>query len=315
MHPIDTRYLRHLLMLARHRNFRKAADALFITQPALTKSIKNLEEQLGVLLFDRKPLSVDPTPQCRVVLEHAQKVMHELEEIQHSLDSLSQELRGELRVGSGPVIARGPVADAVARLLAAHPALSVQITIDSWAGLQRQLQSGEIHLMVADVGSFVDSDELEILPLAPVRGVTLCRRGHPLLAKGFVETKDLLQYPLALPFLPQRWIEWLRNNAPEDTDPDFFLARACRVQCESFTLLQNVVLYSDFITSAPRAVVHDALQRGDLVELGFAGFDDIQVLPGVVYLKNTTLPPSGVALIKRLQDANNQGNGDPLNPS
>jgi DNA-binding transcriptional LysR family regulator len=285
MHPIDTRQLRHVLMLAKYRSFRKAADALFITQPALTKSIKNLEQQLEVMLFDRKSQSVDPTPHCEVLMEHARRIMLELDDIHHSLDALSDSLRGELRVGSGPI------GDAVARLVSRHPGLSIRVTIDSWAGLVQQLHAGALHLMVADIGDF---------PLNPIRSIAVCRPGHPLLQVGEVQAADLTSYPLALPSLPRRWVEWLRANAPAGTDPDGFVARACRIYCEDFSLLSKVVLHSDFLTCGPERILRDSIVGAQLVEIDFPGFSDILVRPGIVYLRNTTLPPAGRVLIEQL---------------
>jgi DNA-binding transcriptional LysR family regulator len=294
MHPIDTRQLRHVLMLAKYRSFRKAADALFITQPALTKSIKNLEQQLEVMLFDRKSQSVDPTPHCEVLMEHARRIMLELDDIHHSLDALSDSLRGELRVGSGPI------GDAVARLVSRHPGLSIRVTIDSWAGLVQQLHAGALHLMVADIGDFEGQGDLEVVPLNPIRSIAVCRPGHPLLQVGEVQAADLTSYPLALPSLPRRWVEWLRANAPAGTDPDGFVARACRIYCEDFSLLSKVVLHSDFLTCGPERILRDSIVGAQLVEIDFPGFSDILVRPGIVYLRNTTLPPAGRVLIEQL---------------
>lgn len=300
MHPIDTRHLRHVLMLATHRSFRKASEALFITQPALTKSIKNLEEQLGVALFDRKSQSVDPTPHCEVLLEHAERVMRELDEIHHSLDALSDSLRGELRVGSGPIVARGQMGDAVARLVSIHPELSIRVAIDSWAGLLKQLRLGNLHLMVADIGEAEEQDDLEIQALAPIGSIAACRPGHPLVEKGYVEASDLPRYPLALPSLPWRWVQWLRDNTPDGMDPDVFITRACRIRSEDFSLLRKAVLHSDFITCAPERILRDSIQNGQLVKLEFAGFNDILVRPGIVSLRETTMPPAATALIQQL---------------
>ncbi|MEZ5568882.1 MAG: LysR family transcriptional regulator [Halioglobus sp.] len=300
MHPIDTRHLRHVLVLAKHRSFRKAADALFITQPALTKSIKNLEEQLGVNLFDRKSQSVDPTPHCEVLLEHAERVMHELEEIRHSLDAISDNLRGELRVGTGPIVSRGPISDAVARLVSKHPELSIRVDIDNWAGLLKQVRSGSLHLMVADIGGVEEQDDLQIQHLAPMRSIAACRPGHPLLNKGYVEAADLPRYPMAVPSLPRRWVEWLRANTPRGADPDTFTARSCRIHSEDFSLLRKAVMHSDFITCGPERILRDSIQSGQLVKIDFAGFTDILVRPGIVYLRGTTLPPAANALIEQL---------------
>ncbi len=66
---IDIRLIRHVLMLARHRNFARAAEQLHLSQPALSRSIARLEETLGVALFDRTRDGVIPTDYGRIVIE------------------------------------------------------------------------------------------------------------------------------------------------------------------------------------------------------------------------------------------------------
>lgn len=300
-HLIETRQLRHLLMLAKHRNFRKAADALFITQPALTKSIRNLESQLDVTLFDRKSQSVDPTPHCEVLLEHARRVIRELEDARHSLDAMTSELQGQLRVGSGPVIVLGRVSQAISRLLAAHPQLSVKITIESWNNLSDLLREGRLHLFVADVEELLDQPDLEIIELGKVRSVYACRPDHPLAGSGGILPENLLDYPLAVPSLPRRFIQWLRANAPRGIDPEAYVDRVCRVNCESMTVLRRIARDTNLITGGPISMFEPAFASGELVELAFEGFSDIEVSPGIAFLRNTTLPPVANALIRELQ--------------
>ena len=86
----DLRRLRHALALAEHRNFARAAAALHITQPALSRSIQALEDGLGVRLFDRSPRDVDPTAFGELVLRHAR-----------SLELSARDLDRELQLAKG----------------------------------------------------------------------------------------------------------------------------------------------------------------------------------------------------------------------
>ncbi len=72
---IETRLLRNALALAEHRNFARAAQALNISQPTLTRSIQLLETRLGARLFDRKARTVLPTPLGKEVLKHARLIV------------------------------------------------------------------------------------------------------------------------------------------------------------------------------------------------------------------------------------------------
>ncbi|GAB3275440.1 LysR family transcriptional regulator [Parahaliea aestuarii] len=299
-HFIETRQLRHVIMLAKHRNFRKAADALFITQPALTKSIRNLESQLDQALFDRKSQSVDPTPHCEVLLQHAHRVLQELEAARHSLDSMSTVLQGVLHVGSGPVIADGPVALAISGLMVEHPRVSVKITIESWWELASLLRQGRIQLFVADVAELRNQADLEIITLRSVSSVFACRIGHPLAKRGYILPEDLLQYPLATPRLPERYQKWLYDHAPQGMNPESYVEQVCRLTCESFPLLKTLVHATDLITSGHHGMFAAEFASGELIELTFEGFSDIKIDAGVVYLKDTTLPPVARALISQL---------------
>jgi DNA-binding transcriptional LysR family regulator len=72
---IETRLLRNAIMLAEHRNFARAALALNISQPTLTRNIQTLENHIGARLFDRKTRTVLPTPVGEELLKHARLIV------------------------------------------------------------------------------------------------------------------------------------------------------------------------------------------------------------------------------------------------
>lgn len=297
---IDIRQLRYVATLAKYRNFRRAADALFITQPALTKSIRNLEALLDVTLFDRQPNDVNPTSYCDVLMEHASQVFIELEEIHHKLDQMSKLQRGELKIGSGPIVAEALVSDAVSSLVRQHPQLNIHITIGSWHTLTRLLRPGDIHLFIADVEELMDQPDLVIKRLPPTKSIFACRVEHPLAKSGTLTPGDLLEYPLAIPSLPQRYVRWFMQNAPKGIDPEEYYQRICRMTCESYAVLRNITCKTNYITSGPEKLFREDIDNGLLVKLDLRGFSELSTCAGVVYLKNRTLPPSGRALIELL---------------
>lgn len=297
---IDTRQLRHVALLVKHRNFGRAANALFISQPALTKSIRNLEELLGVKLFDRQPHDVTPTAYCDVLMEHADQVFVELESIHHKLDMMSKLKRGELRIGSGPLVAEALVADAVSGLLRQHPYLNIHITIDSWHTLTRMLRRGDIHLFIADVEELKDQPDLIIEELPATTSVFACRPEHPLANASRLTPEDLLEYPLAIPALPQRYVRWFMENAPPGMDPKAYFAHVSRITCESYGVLRNIARSTNYITSGVEIIFREEIKNGLLVPLKLDGFSEIKTHAGTVRLKNRTLPPSGTALIESL---------------
>src|SRR5574343_1253065 len=96
--------LQHFLCLARTRSFVKASEQLFITQPALSRSIKSLEEELGQLLFDRVGRRIELTRFGQEVLQRSQLVIDDVDELRQCGRQMAQGTSGRIRLGlsSGP---------------------------------------------------------------------------------------------------------------------------------------------------------------------------------------------------------------------
>jgi DNA-binding transcriptional LysR family regulator len=99
---IETRLLRNALALATHRNFARAAQALNISQPTLTRSIQALETQLGTRLFDRKARTVLPTPVGEEMLKHARLIVASSLALEEGIQQLRGLRQGALAIGIGP---------------------------------------------------------------------------------------------------------------------------------------------------------------------------------------------------------------------
>jgi DNA-binding transcriptional LysR family regulator len=98
---LDLRLLHHALTLTRHRNFARAAEALHLTQPALSRSIAGLEAALGEKLFDRTRQGVAPTSFGQMLLARAQALVDDAAELERDFTLLRGLQIGELRVGAG----------------------------------------------------------------------------------------------------------------------------------------------------------------------------------------------------------------------
>lgn len=97
--------LEYILAVDMHRNFGKAADACFVTQPTLSMQVQKLEEELGVKIFDRTKLPVVPTVSGKAILEHARKVVHARNEMFRFIEEEKGGLSGQLRLGIIPTLA------------------------------------------------------------------------------------------------------------------------------------------------------------------------------------------------------------------
>lgn len=294
---LDTRQLRHIIELDRYRNFHRAAESLCISQPALTKSIKSLEASLGVLLFDRDHGGISPTPFCEVILEHARRILLEIDEMNVRLDAMSQLRGGELRIGSGPIMAESVLADAIRVMLGDSPEIRIEVIVDDWLNLPRLLRQGHLHLFVADIAHLRDQPDLEVISLGRVPNILVCRVAHPLAARRMVTPKDFLRFTLALPKITDRLSSWLVAHTPDGTDPQDYSLAIHRIECQSVSLLRRLVEESDCITGGPRRLFERELRDGSLVELDLPGCDALFSEPSICSLRGRTLPPAASRLI------------------
>ncbi len=97
--------LEYILAVDTHRNFIKAADSCYITQPTLSMQIQKLEDELGIKIFDRSKLPVVPTAIGQGVLEHARRVLHARNELNRFIEDQKGKISGQLRIGIIPTLA------------------------------------------------------------------------------------------------------------------------------------------------------------------------------------------------------------------
>jgi len=299
---IEHRQLRHVLALADHCNFRRAAEAAHITQPALTKSIHGLEEWLGVRLFDRYPRAVVPTAFGKVVIQRARTVVSEFEGIKREIDLIGGLDIGELSVGAEAVFAENLLGPGISRIIECHPGLQLRVKIDNFRQLSAALNAKDIDLCVADIAEIGSHDQFEVIPLNPQRIVHFCRPEHPLLDRPQVSMQDFLSYPVATPNIPAMAMNKCvyKNKVNGSNSKNVKNERnPITIECENYPMLKKIVQTSHCVSSAPMAVIADELQAGALAELTVEEFE-FYSQAGVVHLRNHTLSPAAEALIREL---------------
>ncbi len=114
--------------VAKHMNFRRAAEELFLTQPAVTLQVKALEQQLGVQIFDRSGSRISLTPAGAVLLKFADKIDHLESAALEALSPFSGEPRGELRIGASLTIAQYILPHILGEFQRQHPQIRTHVT-------------------------------------------------------------------------------------------------------------------------------------------------------------------------------------------
>ncbi len=283
------RHLRQIEVLAQRGNFAKAAQELNISQPALSRSISSLEEQLGVQLFDRSKRGVVPTMFGKHLLERGKPILQEMMLMERDLDLLHGMESGELVVGSGPLPAEMSLGKSVARFSRNYPGMDVRIIIDRSPALLARLRRREIDIFVGDTRTIKDTSNLDIAPLPHQQGYFCCRLGHPLTEEKQLKVKDLFSYPLAVMWFPKVILIALAKAAGLHLDSIDDLPSAV-LQCDYLKVLFDIISESDAIGLITRPILN--LPREQQLVLLPLTTPELNTHYGLVSLSNYSQPPA-----------------------
>ncbi|WP_415797405.1 LysR family transcriptional regulator [Comamonas aquatilis] len=285
---IDLRQMRHVLALAEHRNFARAAEALHITQPALTRSIQGVEASLGALLFDRGRRDVAPTAIGELVLAHAGGLELAARDLERDVQlALGMEV-GQLRIGAGSFAGTTLIGNALAKLTLAHPRLRTHVIQAPWLELPERLRQRDIELMVGDMSEVEAIDEFEVRLLKPQPYMPVARAGHPLAHRASLVTSDVLDYPLIGPGLTKAMETAIVRNLKLSDSRAGREKPLLTVVCDSLPVLRTLLLKTDAVAVLSPFMVADDLAARLLVAMKSLTMD-AQSRYGIAHLKGRTL--------------------------
>ena len=185
--------LRHLISLAQTGSFSKSAVAVFLTQPALSRSIRALETELGQPLFDRIGRHSEVTPFGREVLERARQLVLAADDLRESGQQLARGMAGSLRIGLGSGPGALLMTPLLTQMATQHPQLHLEISRGRTDLLERSLRERAIDALVVDARSLTPAPDLRATDTYEMRGAFLCRPGHPLTRRRSALAFDALR--------------------------------------------------------------------------------------------------------------------------
>jgi DNA-binding transcriptional LysR family regulator len=287
----DLRQLRHFVALAEYGHFARAADAVHLSQPALSRSIQALEAGLGCGLVDRHSRGISLTAHGELVLEHARRLLAGSQALSNAVSQLGNLASGEVRLGAGPYPAARLVPQAMGAFAERFPRVRLQLTIDAWQQLRTRLLDNEIELFVADVREFQDDPRLQIQALRPHPAVLFCHPQHPLLARPRLTVRDLLDYPLAGTRLPQEVANALQRLSGGEAP--------LSIECDNFMVLKELVSASHVLSMSPWDVIAQDVAAGRLAVLPLSSGELPQRSAyGIVSRAGHSLSPGAAELLR-----------------
>ncbi|WEX12173.1 LysR family transcriptional regulator [Chelativorans sp. AA-79] len=246
--------LKHFLAVAEVGSVQGAARSLHISQPALSKSLRLLEEHLQTALFDRSARGVVLTPMGEAFYRRAREIQSEWDSSLIELSATRDGARGELRIGMGPTYQAVFMRRVLARLARDYPNLRVSVRTGVGALLIPALQAGEISLYAGGLGSYEEypGEGLQEVFLYNQSNCIVASRDSDLSARDEVAVDDLAKHPwvmLSYDSIAIERIGRLFRSAglapPQST-----------VSTQSLNLAIELVRKDGFLTSLPRPLVH-----------------------------------------------------------
>jgi DNA-binding transcriptional LysR family regulator len=284
--------LRHLISLARTGSFSKSAQALHLTQPALSRSIRALEDELGMPLFDRVGRSNELTAFGREVLERSRHLVSEADELRDSGRRLREGEGGTVRIGIGSGPGAMLMTPFLMHMAKHHPRMRVAVARGGTDLLVQSLRERSLDALVVDARSLEPAPDLELGLVREMRGTFLCRRGHPLARLRSVAFEAVQRYPIASTPLSDE----VARTLVEAYGPQAHPAHCVTLQCEEVPSLVEVVRQSDAVLLAIRAAAPG------LVELKMDPPMDGVARFGLVTLRRRTEAPA-LAILRTLMQA------------
>src|SRR5687767_5274911 len=193
---LNLRQLRSFAVLARAANFTRAAEALHLSQPALTVQIRSLEELLGLKLFDRNTRHVRLTPIGRELLPAFERLLRDIDSVADNARELAAGVRGVVHIAALPSICSTVLPAAIGELRRRHPGIVVRLRDAVAQTVLSLVRAEEVDF---GIGGFerVDAD-MSLSPLYSDRLVAVMPRQHPLARRDKLTLEDLVGVPLVV---------------------------------------------------------------------------------------------------------------------
>lgn len=277
-------------------SFGRAAETLHITQPALSKSIRNLEQSLDVVLLERHSGGVVPTPYGKVLYDYASFVTTELNRAVDEIDHMRGKGQGVVRVGAGTSLLQYFLPEAVKAFAASGEVDTIQVRQGLREALLPLLRRGEVDIIVGSVNPEQCPSDLAFELLMTDDLCVVASADHPLAGRPQVAFEDMVDYKWIIPDVSEpegnrlfRAFETRRLPPPQTA-----------VRTGSSVFMASLLRDSQYLSYLPRALIHAHQDYRHLQPINTpAIWDTVHV--GVTYRRKGIMLPTTRRFITQLK--------------
>ena len=276
----------------------KAAADLACTQPAVSKTISDMEHALGVRLLDRKPQGVEPTVFGRALLKWGESIFEDLRQAVREIDALADPNAGDVRIGASGVMVEGLLPFAIDRFSRDYPGIKFHLTIAPNASYHYgELRARKLDFLIGRMPpEQAEQPDLATEILFDEPQVIVAGKNSPWAKRRRLKLADLTDEPWVLP--PPEYAAWF--SVVEGFRASGLSAPRNGVTCSSLGFTQAMLETGRYLGVFPRSLLHFAGKRFDCKVLSV----EWPLVPppvGIASLKNRTMPPAAVRFIAHLR--------------
>lgn len=248
--------------VAKEGNISSAAKKMFVSQPAISKAIKKVEQELNVSLFNRSINGMTLTQEGEKFLEYIETVFNYIKTAKQSIKELHSFDRGNLRIGTPSHIGTFLIFNHVNAFRQKFPSVKVSIVSRSTRELAELLREHELDFLIDITPQDVDTEGLKVLPLLQAKHCFVCKKSNVDMYSGVESIFDLQDKPLILP-VPHSSHRKNLNYICDMAGVKFSNV----LSIETSEMLVNAVCQGLGIGYVLYDVVEDKIKNGELVEI------------------------------------------------
>lgn len=283
--------------VTKYESITKAAERMYITQPAVSRSIRQLEEELGCSLFVRTPKGVKLTLEGNILYRHVEQVFQSLSQAEKKINDIKNLNSGEVRIGASDTLCKHYLVRYLKLFNTLHPKIKIHVACPTTPGIISLLKAGKIDFGIINLP--FEDDSLHFQSIMEIQDCFAAGEKYRVLSVKMLPLSEIVQHPLLLLekasnsrlFADQYFIA----NGVEAT-PDFELG--------NMDLLANFAKHDMGIAWITKNFYEDDFAAGRLYEL-----KPIEKIPprhiGAAWLKDVPLSAASLELLSLLNDNRN----------
>ena len=297
---MELRDVEYFSVVAEHRHLGRAAAALGLTQPALSKCLRRLENTLGAKLVRRTPIGVDLTEEGAALALHARQLRLSLDDVAREVRNVSHGRVGHLRIGAASGMAERVLPAPCSALLKDAPRVTFKVTLESNETLIPALRNGDLDMIVSGIPDSPYEDLVQER-LYDDEFAVFASANHPLTRQGKVTIADLAKGRWATTAINSLQWQWLQRSFENHGLPR---PRAA-LETGAFSLTAVLTATSDLLWFTVNRRLQESARNLPLVEIPVKELKWIRHV-GVSYRRNAYLSPVARRFIDILKDTAGQ---------